>query len=90
MNAQQILEQLTEAYAKRDLLKIEKDDALPAEVKKIIEDNEIAFADRINQNAALISDLESAAKQALFQNWRRITSRARRRYPYERQDNHER
>jgi len=67
MNAQDILNQLTEAYARRDLILMAKQDALPADVKKILEDNEIAFADRLEANANLIADLEEQAKIAVLE-----------------------
>jgi hypothetical protein len=66
MSAQQVLEQLTEVYAKRDLINIAKQDAIPADVKKIIEDNDIAFSELLSQNAAQIAELESQAKEAVL------------------------
>jgi hypothetical protein len=66
MNAQEILEHLTEAYARRDLIALAKKEAIPADVHKILEDNQIAFEDKINANAALISDLEAQAKEAVL------------------------
>ena len=67
MDAKQILDQLTEAYARRDLILLAKQDAIPAEVKKILEDNEIAFAERLEANANLISDLEEQDKLAVLE-----------------------
>ena len=67
MNAQEILNQLTEAYARRDLIQIAKKDAIPADVQKILDDIDIEFEDKLNANAALIADLEAEAKQAVFE-----------------------
>ena len=67
MNAQEILNQLTEAYARRDLIQIAKKDAIPADVQKILDDIELEFEDKLNVVAALIADLEAEAKQAVLE-----------------------
>ena len=58
------LKQLEEAYARRDLLQLQKAEAIPAEVKRILEDIEAEFIDRIQANANLIADLEAEVKKA--------------------------
>ena len=58
------LKQLEEAYARRDLLQLQKTEAIPAEVKRILEDIEAEFIDRIQANANLIADLEVEVKKA--------------------------
>jgi hypothetical protein len=70
MNAQQILEQLTEAYARRDLLKMEqneaRDVATPAEVKVALAEIDYAYSAKLDPLENLISDLESDAKAAVL------------------------
>ena len=58
------LKQLEEAYSRRDLLQLQKTEAIPAEVKRILEDIEAEFIDRIQANANLIADLEAEVKKA--------------------------
>lgn len=65
--ALEILKQLEEAYARRDLLQLQKAEAVPAEVKQILEDIEIEFADRIEPVTNLIADLEAEAKKIALQ-----------------------
>ena len=66
MNAD-LFEQLAEAYARRDLLTIEKSQALPEEVKKILAEVEEEFEDKFSVNAALISELEARVKTAVIE-----------------------
>lgn len=66
MNAQQLLEQLSNAYAKLDLIQLDKKESLPADVRKAIEDNEIAFQERIEEATAAISELEAQVKSAVM------------------------
>jgi hypothetical protein len=64
--AEDLLNQLSNTYAKRDLILIAKQDALPADVRKIIEDNEIAFQDRIEAVNAEIAELETLVKNTVI------------------------
>lgn len=52
MNAQEILEQLTDLYAQQDLLKIAHDDArdaaIPEEVEAVLADIDIEFAPKLD------------------------------------------
>lgn len=67
MNATQALEKLTELYAKRDLLMLNKKAAIPAEVQKILDDIEVEFGssqDAITQEIALI---EAEAKSLVLE-----------------------
>jgi phage host-nuclease inhibitor protein Gam len=70
MNAQTILEQLTNTYALRDLLNIEKaqlrDDAIPDEVQAKLADIEAEYAPKIQQCEELIARLEEQAKQTVL------------------------
>lgn len=69
MNAQQILEQLTEAYAQRDLLNLDQAKAIesliPSEVQKQISDMALEYLPKHDAINATIVDLEAQAKQAV-------------------------
>lgn len=71
MNAEQILNELTEAYAKRDLLKMEhaqkRDDAIPEEVEAALADIDIEFSQKFDAVDEKIARLESQAKQAVLE-----------------------
>lgn len=61
-----LLEELANAYDRRALIEMDKQAALPADVRKIIEDNEIAFQEHIEANDALIAELEAQVKEAIL------------------------
>lgn len=67
MSAKKTLEQLTEAYARRDLLNIDKQAAIPADVKQILADIEDEFSAKLEPLENLISDLEAQAKDEVLQ-----------------------
>lgn len=62
MNATQKLERLTELYAKRDLLSLDKKAAIPAEVQAILDEIEAEFAPKQEALSAEIEQLEQAVK----------------------------
>ena len=68
MNAQELLEQLTDAYARRDLLNIEKEqarnDAIPEEVEAALADIDFQFSPKLEILGNLIGRLEAQAKEA--------------------------
>lgn len=68
MNAEQILKDLTEAYAKRDLLKIDHDKArdavIPEEVEAALADVDQEFSPLFEAIADRIEKLEAQAKEA--------------------------
>ncbi len=67
MNAQALLEQLTEAYARRDLLNIDKKNAIPADVQKVLNDIAAEFDPQLHTVESKISELEEQAKQAVLE-----------------------
>lgn len=67
MDAKQLLENLTEAYALRDLLNIEKARAIPDEIKKVLADIDAEFAPKLETVEATIADLEAQAKAAVIE-----------------------
>ena len=71
MDPAQILEQLTEAYARRDLLRIEYEDAknsvIPEEVKTALSDVDLEYAPKKDAVDEKISSLEAQAKQAILE-----------------------
>ena len=71
MNADQILKELTEAYAQRDLLKIDhaeaRDNAIPEEVEAALADIDLEYAPKIDSIDDKISKLEGQAKQAVLE-----------------------
>lgn len=68
MSAEQILKDLTEVYAKRDLLKIDhdkaRDAAIPEEVKAALTDVDQEFSPMFEAIADRIEKLEAQAKEA--------------------------
>ena len=70
MDAVQMLEQLTEFYAQRDLLMIDKkralEDAMPAEVKQRMNELEAEFGDKEEAVKDNIAALEAEVKQAVL------------------------
>ena len=71
MDAKQILDQLTEAYAQLDLLQIDhaqkRDDAIPSEVEAVLADIDIEFEPKLDAVKELISNLEEQAKKAVLE-----------------------
>lgn len=70
MNAQEILEQLTDLCAQQDLLKIAHDDArdaaIPEEVEAVLADIDIEFAPKLDAISQKIATLEAEAKTAVL------------------------
>ena len=68
--AKEILEQLTELYAQRDLLNIDhaqaRDNAIPEEVEAALADIDAEFAPKQDAITAKISSLEEQAKTAVL------------------------
>lgn len=67
MNAEQTLEKLTELYAKRDLLMLDKKAALPAEVQAVLDEIEAEFQPKQEIIGAEISELETAVKALVLE-----------------------
>lgn len=65
--AEQLLEKLTEAYARRDLLNIDKKNAVPADVQKVLNEIAAEFDPQIHDVESKIAELEEQAKQAVLQ-----------------------
>jgi len=65
-SAEQILALLESAYATRAFLERSKREAIPEEVRQILAEIDEEFAFKMDTNAALISDLEAAVKQAVI------------------------
>lgn len=70
MTAKEILEQLTELYAQKDLLNIAKDEArdaaIPEEVEAALADIDSEFAPKLDAVAEKIETLEAQAKTAVL------------------------
>jgi len=70
MTATKLLEQLTDLYAQRDLLNIDRDqardDAIPEEVKAALADIDAEFAPKQEAVAEKIAALEEQAKVAVL------------------------
>lgn len=70
MQAKELLEKLTEAYAQRDLLNIDhqqaRDDAIPEEVEAALADIDAEFSPKFDAVNATISKLEEEAKVAVL------------------------
>jgi phage host-nuclease inhibitor protein Gam len=71
MNTNEMLENLTELYAQRDLLDIDKrrakTDAMPPEVTKALADIDAEYAPKENAVSEKITDLEARVKDAVLQ-----------------------
>ena len=71
MNAQEMLEKLTEFYAQRDLLMIDKkrtlEDAMPAEVKQRMEEIDAEFGDKEAAVANNIAALETEIRSTVLE-----------------------
>jgi len=70
MTAKEILEQLTELYAQKDLLNIAKDEArdaaIPEEVEAALADIDAEFSPKLEAVAEKIEALEAEAKAAVL------------------------
>jgi len=70
MNTQELLEQLTDAYARRDLLNIDKeqarDDAIPEEVEAALADIDLRFSPKLEILDNLIGRLEAQANESVL------------------------
>jgi len=71
MNAQEILEKLTEAYAQRDLLQIDhnqaRDNVIPEEVEAALADVDLEYLPKFEAVNGSISRLEEDAKKAVLE-----------------------
>jgi len=67
MNATQQLEKLTELYAKRDLLSLDKKSAIPAEIQAVIDEIEAEFAPKQEAINTEIAELEAAVKSTVLE-----------------------
>lgn len=66
MNASEMLEKLTELYAKRDLLNLDKKRAIPAEVQTILDEIEAEFAAPLVAVVNEITELEMKIKETVI------------------------
>lgn len=67
MNTTQLLEKLTELYAKRDLLSLDKKAAIPAEVQNILDEIEAEYAPKQDAIGAEILALEAQVKSTVLE-----------------------
>lgn len=67
MNAQQALENLTELYAKRDILNLDKKAAIPAEVQAVLDEIEAEFSPKQESINSEISELEAQVKALVLE-----------------------
>lgn len=67
MNSQQALEKLTELYAKRDLLMIDKKAAIPAEIQAVLDEIEAEFSPKQDAIGNEISELEAHVKSLVLE-----------------------
>ena len=67
MNATQALEKLTELYAKRDLLSLDKKAAIPAEVQNVLDEIEAEYAPKQEAISTEISELETRVKSLVLE-----------------------
>lgn len=67
MNAQQALEKLTELYAKRDLLMLDKKSAIPISVQDMLNEIEVEYAPKQDAINSEISELEAQAKALVLE-----------------------
>jgi len=65
--AEELLEKLTEAYARRDLLNIDKKNAVPVDVQKVLNEIAAEFDPQIHDVESKIAELEEQVKQAVLQ-----------------------
>lgn len=63
MIAQQILEELTKAYADRDLLALQKKQTVPADVQKVLDEIDAEFAPQEASVNTVIEALEKQVKE---------------------------
>ena len=66
MNTTQLLEKLTELYAKRDLLSLDKKAAIPADIQAILDEVEAEFSPKQEAISAEISEIEAAVKASVL------------------------
>lgn len=67
MNSTQALEKLTELYAKRDLLSLDKKAAIPAEVQIVLDEIEAEYAPKQEAISTEISELEAQVKSLVLE-----------------------
>jgi hypothetical protein len=67
MNATQALEKLTELYAKRDLLALDKKAAIPAEIQAILDEIELEYQPKQESISSEISELEAQVKSIVLE-----------------------
>lgn len=67
MNATQALEKLTELYAKRDLLSLDKKAAIPAETQAILDEIEAEFSPKQEAIGNEIAELEAQVKSLVLE-----------------------
>jgi ElaB/YqjD/DUF883 family membrane-anchored ribosome-binding protein len=63
----QLLEKLTELYAKRDLLALDKKAAIPAEVQQILSDIEAEFQPKQDAINTEVSEIEAQVKSLVLE-----------------------
>lgn len=70
MNAKELLEKLTEAYAQRDVLNIDhaqaRDNAIPDEVEAVLADIDTEYQPKLDVISEKIAQLEEQAKAAVL------------------------
>lgn len=66
MSTTEMLEKLTELYAKRDLLMLDKKSAIPADIQKVLDDIEAEFAPLHDAIAQEIASIESDVKASVL------------------------
>lgn len=67
MNATQLLEKLTELYAKRDLLSLDKKAAIPAEIQAVLDEIEAEFSPKQESINEEIAQLEASVKSTVLE-----------------------
>ncbi len=71
MDAKEILEQLTDLYAMKDLLQIDhdqaRDDAIPSDVEAALADIDQEYSPKFDAVNKQIAELEAIAKQAVLE-----------------------
>ncbi len=67
MNATTLLEKLTELYAKRDILSLDKKAAIPTEIQAVLDEIEAEFSPKQELINEEISKLEAAVKSAVLE-----------------------
>ena len=67
MTSTELLEKLTELYAKRDLLMLDKKSAIPAEVQVVLDEIEAEFSPKQEAINSEISELEAQVKSIVLE-----------------------